>query len=228
MSDKPTVVAVFKTVSRKDNAASKKQGRPIFRDIEACEIRFSGDRNRVTVQPAHAVWKYDNGEPITYAMRFSDQYQRFKANGVQVQAGTPLEELPFLTQAKRLELKALSIYTAEALAEIDGQPLKNLGMGGRELKNQAVAYLEKANGSADVTAMASEIALLKQRLSELERPAPIPEPEPEQTEMTNEWSEYTDDELKALIKEQTGSAPRGQPSRETLVRMAQEATPKAA
>jgi hypothetical protein len=35
-------------------------------------------------------------------------------------------------------------------------------------------------------------------------------------------NEKTDEELKALIKEKTGQAPRGQPSHETLVRMAIE------
>ena len=32
--------------------------------------------------------------------------------------------------------RALNLYTVEQLAAIDGQELKNLGPGGRELKNQ--------------------------------------------------------------------------------------------
>ena len=45
--------------------------------------------------------------------------------------------LPFLTEASRAELRALNIYTVEALAAIDGQELKNLGHGGRDMKNKA-------------------------------------------------------------------------------------------
>ena len=71
---------------------------------------------------------------------------------ITARAGTPLSELTFLSQGKRLELKALNIHTAEALASLDGGPLKMLGIGGREMKNQAAAYLAKAAGNADVFA----------------------------------------------------------------------------
>lgn len=232
------VVAVFKNMPVHDKAKSQEAGRPIFRDREVVEIRFGGDRNRVGVFPAHAVWKYQPDEygsnrGITYAERFSAQYQRFKANKQQVQDGTPLDDLPFLTEAKRSELRGLSIYTAEALASLDGQALKSLGQGGRELKNQAQAYLDAATGSSKVTAMASEIAFLKEQVAALlnanNAPKPAsPEPVKELAEVVPDYTDenlagMSDDDLKAFIKEKTGSAPRGNPAHDTLVRMATEA-----
>lgn len=225
------LVPIFKTIAQPNDAKTAKAGRPIFDDMEVCEIRFPGDRNRISVFPAHAFSQNQarpdgTTEPVTYAQRFPDQYKRFKQNKQQVQEGTPLEELPFLTQAKRSELKALSIHTAEVLADLDGEPLKTLGMGGRELKNQAIAYIQNASGSADVTAMAAEIEELKARLAAAEqapRPkaAPKPKDEPEDIDGAG-FEDMSDAQLKEFIKAKTGSAPRGNPSHDTLVSSAKE------
>ncbi len=101
---------------------------------------------------------------MSYAEAYPEQYRKFKASEQQTVAGTPLSEAPFLTEGKRRELRALNIHSIEALAALDGQNLKTLGMGGRELKNQAVAYLEKAQGSADVTGMAAQIAKMQENI----------------------------------------------------------------
>lgn len=216
-----------------NSAASKKEGRPIHEDIEICEIRTGGDRNCTKVFPAHTFHRWvttpdGNQEQQTYAQRWNDQYRRFKELRTQVQEGTPIEELPFLTAAKRNELKALSIHTAETLAALDGNNLKSLGMGGRELKNQAQAYLDNASGSADATAMASEIAALRRQIEEMNGAShvrigaqnslePVPDNEPEAFEA------MTDDAIKQYIADKTGEGkPRGNPSRDTLVTMARE------
>lgn len=229
------LVIKFKADKVKNEAASKQAGRPMYDDIELCEIRAAGDRNTVKVFPAHSFHRWINNdddgsqEKQTYAQRWSAQYRRFKENRDQVQDGTPLSELPFLTEAKRAELKALSIYTAETLAALDGQNLKTLGTGGRELKNQAQAYIDNASGSANVTRMAAEIESLKTQIMDLganpKLPPPVEAPEPE---AVDEFEAWADDDLKAWIAQQTGSRPKGNPSHDTLVRMAREASAEAA
>jgi len=220
-NQKAALVAIFKTHSVMNEAKSKTAGRPIYDDMEICEIRTAGDRQSIKVFPAHEVSHHDDeGVPITYAQRFNEQYLRFKDGNTQSQSGTPIEELPFLTQGKRLELKALHVHTAEALASLDGTPLKQLGLGGRELKNQAQAYLDTANKTADVTKLASENELLRQQIADLRRDltnAPVlVDDEPTQFEAMD------DEQLKAFIADKSGSRPRGQPSHATLVRMAEE------
>lgn len=220
--NKSLVTPVFKTMAVKNDTKSKKAGRPIYDDVEMVEVRIAGDRHFNPRFPAHAFWQRDeNGFDITYAMRWPEAYKRFKENQSQTASGTPIEELPFLTQAKRSELRALSIYTAEALAALDGKNLKTLGIGGRELKDQATAYLAKASGSADVVRLAAQnadmqaqIETLRQQLIATQK---VPEPAVEDEGVR------TDDELKARIKELTGAAPRGTPSRDTLLRMIAEA-----
>lgn len=223
-----------------NNAQSKLQGRPIYDDMEVCRIRMSGDRLQSPVFPAHAeapgqVERPDGtAETVTYAQKYNRQYLDFKAGKAQTQAGTPIDELPFLTRAKRMELKALHIYTAEALAALDGQPLKSLGQGGREWKNQAQAYLDNASGSANVTKLASDAEFYK---SEVERltaelaQRPMPDDNRVTTDLgytdqpvvvVSEFEDWEDGLLKEYIAEKSGNKPRGNPSHETLVKMADE------
>jgi hypothetical protein len=173
MSDKNAsqVYVVFKNHSTMNEAKSKELGRPVYDDLEVIEIRFAANRQTVGVFPAHELceWGVDQNtgirQRITYAQKYPDQYKAFKHGAAQSASGTPIEELTFLTQGKRLELKALNIYTAEALAELDGVNLKALGMSGRELKNQAQAYLDAAASTSDVLKMAAEIETLKAQLA---------------------------------------------------------------
>jgi hypothetical protein len=227
-AEEARVVPLFKIHSIKNEAKSKEAGRPIYDDMEVVEVRFAGDRNRVGVFPAHAFagWVTNpadgSQEEQTYAMRWPEQYKRFKMNHQQVAEGTPLEEVPFLTQGKRLELKALSILTAEALAALDGNELKALGIGGRELKNQAIAYLDAASGSAVATKMAADNEAMKDQIAEMRREMEELRAAAKANKQADEFAGQSDEDLKAIIKAKTGQAPRGNPSRATLVAMARE------
>src|SRR5690606_25506634 len=98
-----------------------------------------------------------------------------------------------------------------------GQPLKQLGMGGRELKNQAQAYLANATDSAAVTRLASENESLKAQLAELRSEAAAPA-----TQQPSPFDDMDAETLKSWIADASGQRPRGNPSHETLVRMASE------
>jgi len=203
------VTPFFKTVAQLDPHASKAQGRPIYHDMEVCEVRIAGDRNFKPEFPAHSMWNKIEGEEITYAQRWPAQYARFKENVEQTADGTPLSELPFLTEAKRMELRGLKVYTAEALASIEGKNLQTLGIEGREWKTQASAYLSRASGSAETVRLASEVEILKARLAAFEGAAPE--------------SEDDKSALKDAIEAKGLPRPRGNPSVETLQRMLAEA-----
>jgi len=243
---------VFRVHTTHDITASQKAGRPIFADVEVCDIVFAGNTKTKATFPAHETEPNATRESIkagggvvTYAMLYNDQYRAFKAGYAQPTSGTPLAEAPFLAEAKRRELKALNIHTVEALAGLDGNPLKQLGMGGRELKNQAQAYLDAAAGSADVTSLAAENSTLRQQMEDMRaqmadliaynkgvtggvtgHPAdpnvPKTELEREVAEASTDFELWDDDKLKDYIAEHTGSRPRGNPSHNTLVAAAAE------
>lgn len=236
-SEASRIVATFENWPVLNESKTKESGRPIFDDMEVVRIQMSGDRLQSPVFPANSevsggIEDPETGltRPGTYAEKYAKQYEQFKKGERQTKSGTPIEALPFLTPAKMKELKGLNIYTAEALADLDGQPLKTLGQGGRDWKNQAQAYLDNAAGSANVTKLASENEWLKQELermrSEQAQFAGVVETERLTTNLGygTALEGKSDDELKEYIAEKTGQRPRGNPSRSTLLSVAQELT----
>ena len=209
------VVPFFKSMAQHDEQASKAAGRPIYRDMEIVEVRIAGDRNFAPTFPAHAMWRRIDGDEVTYAQRWPKQFERFKENQTQVADGTPLSELPFLTESKRMELRGLKVYTAEALASLDGKNLQALGQNGRTLKNQAEAYLKKAEGTSQTVALVAEVENLKAQLAQMQGAAPMVEDSPADGDQKAA--------LKAQYSELTGQLPRGNQSVETLQKMVDEA-----
>lgn len=223
------IVATFKYLALKNDAKSLAAGRPIFDDAEVVEIRFPGKRD-YSVHHATAMshWRDDpeTGEQtlVTYAERFSHQYRQFKQQQQQTKSGTPLSHAPFLTEARRAEMRALNIYTVEALALIEGQELKNLGYAGRELKNKAQEYIAESKKAAPSMHLMAELDAAKARMAVLEEDnkmlkAATVEPE--------EFAGMTLDQLRDYIATQTGMPPQGNCNRKTLLRMAVEARPDA-
>src|SRR5262245_55712118 len=217
------IVAIFRNHIEKNERASAEAGRPIYDDVEVIEMRFAGSKT-VSVFPALSFSHWDIDEEtgeqkkVTYAEWFPRQYQQYKARERQTKAGTPLDYLPFLSDGKRAELRALNIYTAEALAIVDGQELKNLGPGGREWKNQAVAFLETSTGEARMIQLEAELDRLKARNQVLEDDAQARKNDPK----IAEYESMTDDQLRAHVKAITGVEPKGNLPRKTLIRMAEE------
>lgn len=217
-----------------NQAKSRTEGRPIFEDKEHVRIKFVGDPKKELVAPAHDKFTRDRatGEWVTYAQVYHRHYEAFKTGLAAKGEGTPISELPFLSEAKRAELRALHIHTAEALAGLEGTNLTRLGMYGRSLKDQAKAYIARAKDSALETRLAGENAELRARLAALEAqmrtPAPPPAAPNSEEESPSIFSGWDDAALKGFIKERTGAGPKGNPSHETLIRMAEEANAKEA
>lgn len=167
---KSQVHVTFYMKAKEDKKASREAGRPIFKDVEYVQIRYPGDTKREHHAPAHerAYLPPDSGgQRISYAEMYPDHYKLFKAEAEQV-VGTPLKELPFLTEAQRATLKAYGILSAEQFVGTPDRNLRNLGMGYHALRNQAKAYIEKATGNADTARLAAENAEMSDRLKAME------------------------------------------------------------
>lgn len=132
---------------------SAQEGRPIFEDREFVTILIPGDRTMEVVREASAEDK----------LRFADSYNRFKAGraGVDTVAGTPLEALTWLTASQVREFRAINVFTVENLASMSDAVLGNFGLGAREFRTKAQAYLDAASGNAGTTKLAAENEALK-------------------------------------------------------------------
>lgn len=223
------LIATFHMGTTKHEVRSAAEGRPIYEDTEHCHIRVPGSRDwQAYPATAFSRWVVDpeTGEQVkqTYAERFSRQYRQFKANQQQTKSGTPLDHAPFLTEARRAELRAQNVYTVEQLAAIDGQELKNLGPGGRDMKNRAQEYLAESKAGAPNTQLAAELEALRARNAILE----------EDNEALKKsggegmFKDMTDEQIREYITTHAGSAPVGALNRKVLVRMALDARPNKA
>lgn len=208
---KPTVI--FRNNATPNEAKTKTAGRPIYDDMEVCDIFFPGMvKERVPTCRAldQADWIEDpvmqTKRPRTYMEKYAEEYQAFKSGGALALSGTPIEEAPFLTEGKRLELKhGLKIYTIEQLAALDGVGLKAMGLDGRNLKDRAQAYLDTAREGADTAHLQSELAKRDAEMDEMRKQiaalmaakdAPAADVEVKEDQ---KWATYSDEDIVNML-----------------------------
>ena len=230
------LLVMFFHQSKKNEVKSLAEGRDIHDDIEMCEIRIPGSKDvkhfpATELSPIKIYNQFTGSEhKITYAERFKHQYQQFKANAAQTKTGTPLDLLPTLTVARRAELRAQSIYTVEQLAQIDGQELKNLGGGGREMKNLAMEFIAESKATAPSKQLIAELEGLRARNAVLEEDAKIKAERQAMAAVVapDDYDEMTVDQLREYITTHTGIAPTGALGHKSLKRLAQDIKPSKA
>lgn len=209
---------------------SEIKGEPVMDIREVVELRFAGEKNFAPIFPADAMHRREGHKVITFAERFASQYAEFQSGAEQTASGTPLEKLiPYgITPAQISLCRAVKIYSLEALHHLEGQNVRNLGMHANGLKKMASDYMaDRMSGSET----AKEIATLKAELEALRNSGaaniPLKDTGPDDAAAAlkaadDEYAALTDDDLKGLIKDATGKAPRGTPSREFLVNAVRE------
>lgn len=137
-----------------------------YREVEYVELLIPGDKNAAPVQLVDK----------NIRRLYSDAYKAFKEGRELPAEGTPIEFLFGANDSRVHVLKSMHIRTAEALSELSDQQAQQIGMGGREMRKRAQAYLETQGGakaSAKITQQQSEIDELKSRLAALEAGGPV-------------------------------------------------------
>lgn len=130
----------FSTKPRQDEAATLREGRPIFASVEYVRIQTPGDKLNIIERPVTQADK----------QRFAREYAGWKAQGEAVMpAGTPLAEWAAgqLTTSTVEELKMYGCYTVEQLAEMSDSNLKNVGIY-MQKRQSARDWLERSRSGA--------------------------------------------------------------------------------
>lgn len=151
----------FYIEAREDRAATKAEGRPIYKDCEIIDIKIPGNRsggaNRVATQRD--------------LKRFPEHYRMFKARiesgEDEKKIGTPLEQYPAISRSQVEELKFFNVHTVENLADMTDATA--LGVRGwKMMKDAAVKWLEIAGNSAAAKELQEENEAKDQRIADLE------------------------------------------------------------
>ena len=131
-----------------DTAASEKEGRPIFKSWEMCEIKY-GDKDNVVCDRV----KYMSPDP---RKRFPVQFARFKAGEKAQSTGTPLRLWGLIASSRAKEYEAQDIHTVEELANLSdtvGQGIR----GSFADRQKARDFLEMAKGQAPLAEARAEL-----------------------------------------------------------------------
>lgn len=156
----------FERLPVENKLKSQAAGRPIHEEVVYVSVQGPGKRDCPR-------FRYEGQYVERYGKQFDLWQQKEKGDGYT--EGTSLDMVPFITRAMAADLRALKIHTAEVLAAVDDNTVSRLGPGGRQLRDQAKAYLEQAAGAAPITRLTAdlerkddEIGDLRKRIAGLE------------------------------------------------------------
>ena len=156
---KDLLIPMFYRRAVQDKVASENEGRPIFTELDYVQIHIPGDKNTIIDRKVR-----DDDK-----RRWAAQWQAYLDNASQPVEGTPLEQWPALSVSQIAELKALHIPTIEVLADLPENGLQKIGMGARELKARAKAFIDAAKGNGAIEKLAAENTRFLDRISNLEQ-----------------------------------------------------------
>lgn len=140
----------------KDDAASDKEGRPIYKDREYIEIRTPGQQNNIVQRPVSEIDR----------QRFQAAYRAFKSGEEEQTIGTPLTEMAWITRSQVEELTHIRVRTLEHLATLDDAVCSRYA-GVYKLKQRAQQVLAESEKTAPLAALQAENDTLKEELNTL-------------------------------------------------------------
>jgi hypothetical protein len=222
-----TITPVFKWIDIENIPQSETAGHAVMETKEVVEVRFAGSKLYSPIFPTDAMWQRIGNQTISYAERWPDQYRAFKEGNAQEANGTPLEMLrTYDVTPEQLSLcRALRIYSIEALDRLEGAGIKSLGMHANMLREAAKAFLADRNQGKtamdEVAELRAEIARMKAAMVPVQDSTPAAIEEALKA-ADDAFAGFSDEEIKTEIAAITGSRPKGNPSRTTLVQSLQE------
>lgn len=110
----------------------------LYKDAIYVELRIKGDRNTTVSRPKNIEDEVD----------YPNAWKHFLSTTTDTSRGTPLGALPYITQSALLNLKEMSVFTVEDLAEVSDEDLELLDVD-QVARTRARAYLAAMNVESD-------------------------------------------------------------------------------
>ena len=171
----------FYWAPRRNEIASQKQGAPVYDRVLMAEIRSPGFKTQIhtpeieihfadgTVRQRLSGYREDgSGRDLTWREVLKTYLDAWEKEQETPDDGTPLETWPRLDVAMIAALREAGVYSVEMLAGVPDNQLGRIGMGGRTLRDQAIAYLEEVKGNAQNNKLIAENAELRERMARME------------------------------------------------------------
>lgn len=159
----------FEKRAIEDKAASLQAGSVVYKDIDYVLVTppYSKDcfESKWTQWIKNVEQNVKSGRtPQAWMDHWKQSYEHWKKGEEAPVNGTPVKNWPAITAAQVKTVIASGILTVEDLALANDEGIRRLGMGGRELKNKAMAYVKAAKDTGSVV---MENAALKNEIDQL-------------------------------------------------------------
>jgi hypothetical protein len=147
-------------------------GQPMrYKDVDYAYVTPIGSKDRIERNVAE--WFTQLRDQIqqgrfeqTWLDAYTASYNAWRADQEPPVNGTPIKSWPVLSPAQVKSLLALRVLAVEDLAAANEETLIRIGMGGRALKDQAIAFL-KAQAPGGVAALAQQVTAMQGQLQAL-------------------------------------------------------------
>lgn len=167
----------FDKVAVEDRTASIEAGHYVGKDVVHAFITPAGSKDRVE-RVAEDWLKQLNQEviegrfPEEWLVAIRRKYDAYLKGEEVPESGTSIKEWPPASKAQVATLNAVGIFTVEDLAGANEETMGRLGMGGRNLVQQAKNWLEGAKDIGKLAAKVNELTVKLEtsdnRIKELE------------------------------------------------------------
>lgn len=175
MPQRPPYVT-FEQRAVEDRNATIAAGGMVMKDVDFVIVRQIGSKN--TLEKDAAEWLADlstlvsNGTyPAEWAAHFRQKYEAYKTGQNEPELGLSVRQWPSLSKAQVENLIAANVRTVEDIAAMNEPTMHKVGLGARELKKKAIAYIETrdANKATEmINALRVENEAKDERISTLE------------------------------------------------------------
>lgn len=163
--------ARFELREVEDREASLQNGYYTTKSVVFALITPSGSRD--VVEKIAAEWLQqleqfvqEDRFPPNWLEYYREQHKRF-VQGLEPELnGTDIRNWAVASPSQQRQMREIGIRTVEDLANANEEALSRLGMGARQLKAQAIVWVENSTGKAVEAQQAAEEA--KRRVAELE------------------------------------------------------------
>jgi hypothetical protein len=140
-----------------DDVETKKQGRPIYRELDYVMIQSPGDLLKCVKRPVYPQDK----------VRFPNQWAAYAAGKDQEDtSGTPLAQWPGVSRAQVEELAYFKVKTVEQLASVADNVMQKF-MGLTSLRQAARDWLGRAENSKEIVQLRNQNTEQAQAIDEL-------------------------------------------------------------
>lgn len=145
--DRTESIARFFLDKQQNNFKSQREGHAVYDDVEMVEIIIPGDNKTQVTSMVRQEHKD----------RWPRQYEAFKKGLEPAVDGYPIEHWAPVTAAQAANFKAVNVPTVEALAAVSDANLHALGIGARQLRDRAKAWLEQARDGEPLAKALAEL-----------------------------------------------------------------------